>query len=95
MFAFGNESNYGLSWSSFEIENLPVGEQNKAKAVFLYTLWNEVIEAGKALDSNHPFTIVNGDIQYIDLIAEHVTDDGSARQQCSTAVPASPRCGAT
>jgi beta-galactosidase len=27
MFAFGNESNYGLSWSSFEIENLPEGER--------------------------------------------------------------------
>ena len=70
MFAFGNESNYGLSWSSFEIENLPEGEQNIAKARFLYSLWNEVTEAGKAIDSNHPFTIVNGDIQYIDLIAE-------------------------
>ena len=30
MFALGNESNYGLSWKSFEIENLPKGEQNKA-----------------------------------------------------------------
>ena len=70
MFAFGNESNYGLSWSSFEIENLPEGEQNTAKARYLYTLWNEVTEAGKAIDPNHPFTIVNGDIQYIDLIAE-------------------------
>ncbi len=70
MFAFGNESNYGLSWSSFEIENLPEGEQNTAKARFLYSLWNEVTEAGKAVDPNHPFTIVNGDIQYIDLIAE-------------------------
>ena len=70
MFAFGNESNYGLSWSSFEIENLPEGEQNTAKARYLYSLWNEVTEAGKAIDSNHLFTIVNGDIQYIDLIAE-------------------------
>jgi hypothetical protein len=70
MFAFGNESNYGLSWSSFEIENLPEGEQNTAKARYLYSLWNEVTEAGKAIDPNHPFTIVNGDIQYIDLIAE-------------------------
>ena len=35
MFALGNESNYGLSWSSFEIENLPVGEQNQAKAEHL------------------------------------------------------------
>ncbi|NNL47617.1 MAG: hypothetical protein HKO76_04560, partial [Acidimicrobiia bacterium] len=37
---------------------------------YLYSLWNEVTEAGKAIDPNHPFTIVNGDIQYIDLIAE-------------------------
>ena len=70
MFAFGNESNYGLSWSSYEIENLPVGQQNAAKARYLYSLFNEVIRAGKSADPNHLFTIVNGDIQYIDLIAE-------------------------
>ncbi|MCH9693546.1 MAG: hypothetical protein K0U72_03475 [Gammaproteobacteria bacterium] len=74
MFAFGNESNYGLSWSSFEIENLPVGEQNTAKARHLYSLFNEVMAAGKKIAPNHPFTIVNGDIQYIDLIAELCTD---------------------
>jgi len=74
MFAFGNESNYGLSWSSFEIENLPEGEQNTAKARYLYSLFNEVIAAGKAVAPNHPFTIVNGDIQYIDLIAEYCKD---------------------
>ncbi len=74
MFAFGNESNYGLSWSSFEIENLPEGEQNTAKARFLYSLFNEVMRAGKAIDPNHLFTIVNGDIQYIDLIAEYCVD---------------------
>ena len=71
MFAFGNESNYGLSWKSFEIENLPVGERNKAKAEFLYSLFNEVIVEGKKIDSNHPFTIVNGDLQYIDIIAKY------------------------
>ena len=74
MFAFGNESNYGLSWSSFEIENLPEGEQNTAKARYLYSLWNEVVAAGKSIDPNHPFTIVNGDIQYIDLIDELCPD---------------------
>ena len=71
MFALGNESNYGLSWKSFEIENLPVGEQNKARAEFLYSLFNEVIVAGKKIDPNHPFTIVNGDLQYIDIIAKY------------------------
>ncbi|MDH5262662.1 MAG: hypothetical protein OEX74_14765, partial [Gammaproteobacteria bacterium] len=74
MFAFGNESNYGLSWSSFEIENLPVGEQNTAKARHLYSLFNEVVTAGKKMAPNLPFTIVNGDIQYIDLIAELMPD---------------------
>ena len=74
MFAFGNESNYGLSWSSFEIENLPVGEQNTAKARYLYSLFNEVMAAGKKIAPNYPFSIVNGDIQYIDLIAELCTD---------------------
>lgn len=71
MFAFGNESNYGLSWKSSEIENLPVGEQNKARAEFLYSLFNEVITEGKKIDSNHLFTIVNGDLQYIDIIAKY------------------------
>ena len=74
MFAFGNESNYGLSWSSFEIENLPEGEQNTAKARYLYSLFNETIRDGKAIAPNVPFTIVNGDIQYIDLIAELMPD---------------------
>ncbi|MCJ7592670.1 MAG: hypothetical protein MUO51_15100, partial [Woeseiaceae bacterium] len=74
MFAFGNESNYGLSWSSFEIENLPVGEQNTAKARYLYSLFNEVVKAGKTIAPNVPFTIVNGDVQYIDLIAELMPD---------------------
>jgi len=74
MFAFGNESNYGLSWSSFEIENLPEGERNTEKAKYLYSLFNEVMKAGKSIDKNHLFTIVNGDIQYIDLIAEYCTD---------------------
>lgn len=74
MFALGNESNYGLSWSSFEIENLPEGERNTEKARYLYSLFNETMKAGKSIAPDKPFTIVNGDIQYIDLIAEYCTD---------------------
>jgi hypothetical protein len=74
MIALGNESNYGLSWSSFEIEDLPVGEQNREKAKFLYSLFNEAIQAGRAVDPDRLFTIVNGDIQYLDLIAEYGKD---------------------
>jgi hypothetical protein len=70
MFALGNENNYALEWESAETENLPVGEQEREKARYLYSLYNEIITAAKKIDSKHPYMIVNGDIQYIDLIAE-------------------------
>jgi hypothetical protein len=74
MFALGNEANYGLSWSSFEIENFPEGEQQKEKARYLYSIYNEIIAEAKKITSDVPYTIVNGDIQYIDLIKEYCTD---------------------
>lgn len=70
MWLLGNENNYGLSWTSFEIEALPEGERDTAQARFLYSLFGEITDGIKALDSNHPVAIANGDIQYIDLIAE-------------------------
>jgi hypothetical protein len=69
MWLLGNESNYGLSWSSFEIEALPKGEREAAKAKFLYSLFGEIIRDAKARDPNHPVAIANGDLQYVDLIA--------------------------
>jgi len=74
MFAFGNESNYGLEWSSFEIEDLPVGEQHKEKAKYLYSLFNEIIHDCKKIAPNYIYTIVNGDVQYLDLIKQYCTD---------------------
>lgn len=69
-FFFGNESNYGLEWKSTEIENLPVGERHAAKARFLYSMWEEVMKESKTRAPHIPTGIVNGDIQYIDLIKE-------------------------
>ncbi len=69
-YMLGNESNYGLEWSSSEIENLPVGEQHRAKAVYLYSMFEEAMQAIHEIDPDHPVGIVNGDVQYIDLIAE-------------------------
>jgi hypothetical protein len=69
MWLLGNESNYGLSWSSFEIEALPQGEREAAKAKHLYSLFGEIIDDIKARDPRHPVSIANGDVQYIDLIA--------------------------
>jgi beta-galactosidase len=69
MWLLGNESNYGLAWSSFEIENLPTGERDVARARYLYSLFGEIIDDLKARDPGHPVAIANGDLQYIDLIA--------------------------
>ena len=72
LFLLGNENNYGLSWSSFEIEALPKGEQNTARARHLYSLWGEAVDAIHAVDGDHPVAICNGDLQYAELIAELV-----------------------
>lgn len=70
MWLLGNENNYGLSWSSFEIEALPEGERDTARARYLYSLFGEIIDGIKARDTTRPVAIANGDVQYIDLIAE-------------------------
>lgn len=70
MYLFGNESNYGLVWSSNEIENLPAGEQDVVKAGYLYDLLEKAMAACKEVDPNRPVGIVNGDTQYLDLIAK-------------------------
>ena len=71
-YLLGNENNYGLSWKSFEIEALPEGERQEAKARHLYSLMGELVDAIHATDPSHPVSIANGDLQYLDLIDELV-----------------------
>lgn len=71
-YLLGNENNYGLSWKSFEIEALPEGERNVARARHLYSLFGETVDAIHAMDPHHPVSICNGDLQYIELIDELV-----------------------
>lgn len=70
MWLLGNENNYGLSWSGFEIQNLPEGERDAARARYLYSLVGELTDAIHAADPHHPVALANGDLQYIDLIKE-------------------------
>lgn len=70
MWLLGNENNYGLSWTSFEIEALPKGERDAARAKHLYSLMGEIAREVKELDRSRPVAIANGDLQYIDLIAQ-------------------------
>ena len=70
MWLLGNENNYGLEWKSAETEALPVGARHTAMAHHLYSLVGEVARAVKAHDTNRPVALANGDLQYIDIIAQ-------------------------
>ncbi|MEQ8983149.1 MAG: glycoside hydrolase family 2 TIM barrel-domain containing protein, partial [Deltaproteobacteria bacterium] len=70
MWMLGNENNYGLYWKSTEIEDLPEEQQGDIRAKYLYSLFGEVIDRIHNLDSNHPVVIANGDVGFIDVIAE-------------------------
>ena len=73
MWMLGNENNYGLHWTSFEIEALPKEEQGKALAQHLYSLKGELIDLIHEIDSQQrlPVSIANGDLLYLDLVKEH------------------------
>jgi beta-galactosidase len=73
MWMLGNENNYGLHWTGFEIQPLP-GQEDAARAESLYTLMGEAARTIKARDTHHPVSIANGDLQYIDLIARLAPD---------------------
>ncbi len=70
MYLLGNENNYGLVWKTAETEALPVGERDAAKARYLYSLFGETIRAIKAVDTTRPVAMANGDLQYLDIIAQ-------------------------
>ncbi|MEZ4472836.1 MAG: glycoside hydrolase family 2 TIM barrel-domain containing protein [bacterium] len=69
MYLLGNENNYGLSWTSFEAENLPTDEVKNGEP--LYTLLGELATRIKAADPGHPTALANGDLGYLALIAKH------------------------
>ncbi|HPF35776.1 MAG TPA: glycoside hydrolase family 2 TIM barrel-domain containing protein [Candidatus Krumholzibacteria bacterium] len=70
MWLLGNENNYGLHWSSFEIEALPQEQRADARARHLYKLFGTVIDDLHAMDPARPVAMANGDLGYIDIIAE-------------------------
>ncbi|OYU83524.1 MAG: glycosidase [Flavobacterium sp. BFFFF2] len=75
LFLLGNENNYGLFWDGAETENIPVKDRKStARAISLYQLFNEAVVAMKAQDSSHPVAICNGDLLFLDIIAQHCKD---------------------
>ena len=74
MWLLGNENNYGLHWTSFEIEALPEGQRDEARARHLYSLYQDIIEEIKRKEPGRIVAIANGDIQYLDIVAEECPD---------------------
>ncbi len=68
LFAWGNENNYALHWQR-SVEDLPVEESERDKAVALYGFFEQVLRAAKRIDPDTPMLIANGDLQYLDVIA--------------------------
>ena len=79
MFLLGNENNYGLFWAGAETEDFP-DEEDQRKAVGenrgrpMYKLMNDAAKAMKAIDGSHPVAICNGDLLFLEIIAEECSD---------------------
>lgn len=79
MYLLGNENNYGLFWAGAETEDFPddegriqfIGEKRGRP---MYRLMNEAAKMMKGLDTSHPVAICNGDVLFIDIVAEECPD---------------------
>ncbi len=79
MFLLGNENNYGLFWAGAETEDFPDSEAEKqhigeTRGRPMYKLMNEAALKMKELDDAHPVALCNGDVLFIDIIAEECKD---------------------
>ena len=79
LFLLGNENNYGLFWAGSETEDFPDNEKEiAAKGEKLgrpmYRLMNEAAKKIKSIDTSHPVAICNGDLGFLDIIAEECSD---------------------
>ena len=79
LYLLGNENNYGLFWQGAETEDFPDDEGRiqfigESRGRPMYRLMNEVTKMMKAIDPSHPVAICNGDVLFIDIIAEECKD---------------------
>ncbi len=75
LFLLGNENNYGLFWGGAETEDIPIEDRESTKrARSMYNVFNEAVVKMKSIDKNHPMAICNGDLLFLDIIAEECQD---------------------
>ncbi len=79
MILLGNENNYGLFWAGADTEDFP-DEEDQLRAVGenrgrpMYKLMNDAAIAIKEIDGSRPVAICNGDLLFLDIIAEECKD---------------------
>lgn len=75
LYLLGNENNYGLFWEGAETEDIPIEDRKSTtRARAMYKLFNEATVAMKGIDTSHPVAICNGDLLFMELIAEECKD---------------------
>ncbi len=75
MFLLGNENNYGLFWGGAETEDIPVEDRKSTvRARAMYKLFNEAVVEMKKVSTARPIAICNGDLLFLDIIAEECKD---------------------
>lgn len=75
LYLLGNENNYGLFWGGAETEDIPkVDDQYESRARDMYRLFNKAALAMKTIDPEHPVAICNGDLLFLDIIADECRD---------------------
>ncbi len=79
LYLLGNENNYGLFWAGAETEDFPDDDAEKAfigesRGRPMYKLMNDAAVKMKAVDPSKPVAICNGDVLFIDIIAEECKD---------------------
>ena len=79
LYLLGNENNYGLFWQGAETEDFPDDEEEKKfigeeRGRPMYRLMNDAAKLMKSMDTSHPVAICNGDVLFIDIVAEECKD---------------------
>jgi len=79
LFLLGNENNYGLFWSGAETEDFPddadqLNRIGDTSGRAMYGLMNKAALTIKKITSSYPVAICNGDLMYLDIIAQECKD---------------------
>ena len=75
LYLLGNENNYGLFWQGAETEDIPVENRKSTKqAICLYSMFNDAALEMKKAGASYPVAICNGDLLFLDIIAEKCPD---------------------